>query len=57
MDEKETRVELECSNCDAEYIVEYDLEEFPEEPAFCPFCGNDHVVLEDAEPPEFLADV
>lgn len=40
-----TKHRLYCDNCDAEYLVIHELEEYYE-PAQCPFCGFEAIEVE-----------
>lgn len=39
------RDQIDCPNCDSQYIIEYDPEQHPEGPEVCPFC--DYTILDD----------
>lgn len=37
----------QCSNCDADFRIKFDLDESFYEVSFCPFCGGDITEDED----------
>tara|TARA_R110001606_G_scaffold122723_1_gene255779 strand:+ start:8226 stop:8402 length:177 start_codon:yes stop_codon:yes gene_type:complete len=43
------KVKTECNQCEAMYVVEYELDKDYYKPKFCAFCGEEFEHLDDFE--------